>query len=67
MPERTSNILHGGRCCIIPQLPDGAVEIDRVPVNDGGGDEAPAGRAEALILKGAVANFSLSVKEHRAA
>jgi len=49
------------------QLPAGEVERNRVPVNDGGGDEAHAGRAETLILEGAVANFPLPVKEHRAA
>jgi hypothetical protein len=34
-----------------PQLPDGPVEIDRVPVNDGGGDEAQARGTEALVSK----------------
>ena len=39
-----------------PQLPDGAVEIDRVPMNDGGSDEAQPRRAEALVFEGAVSN-----------
>ena len=49
------------------QMPGGTVEIDRVPVNYGGGDEAQARCAEALIFEGAAANFLLAVKEHRAA
>jgi hypothetical protein len=48
------------------QLPRGTVEIDRAPVNDGGGDEAQARCAETLIFEGAVSNFALTVKEHRA-
>ena len=40
------------------QLPNGTVEIDRVPVDNGGGDEAQARRAEALVFEGAVSNFS---------
>ena len=47
-------------------LPDGTVEIDRVPVNNGGGDEAQARCAEALVFEGAVSNFPLSMEEHRA-
>ena len=47
-------------------LPDGTVEIDRVPVNDGSGNEAQARRAEALIFEGPVSNFPLTVKKHRA-
>ena len=35
-----------------PQLPDGPVEIDHVPVHNGGRDEAQALRAEALIFEG---------------
>ena len=56
----------GDICSLRAQLPDGTVEIDRVPVNDGGGDEAEARRAEALVLEGAISNFSLAVEEHRA-
>jgi hypothetical protein len=48
------------------QMPDGAVEIDCVPVNNGGGDEAQARCAKALVFEGAVSNFALTVKEHRA-
>jgi hypothetical protein len=40
------------------QLPDGTVEINCVPVNDGGGDEAQARRAEILVFEGAVADAS---------
>ena len=47
------------------QLLDGTVEIDRVPMDDGGGDEAQARRAEALVFEGAVSNFTLAMKEHR--
>ena len=35
-------------------------------MNDGGGDEAQAGRAEALVLEGAVSDFSLTMEEYRA-
>ena len=49
------------------QLPDGAVEIDGVPVHDRRGDEAEAGRAEALVLEGAIADLALPVEEHGAA
>ena len=48
------------------QLSDRAVEIDRVPVDNGGGDKAQARRAETLIFEGAVSNFSLSMEENRA-
>src|SRR5712692_2123354 len=34
----------GNRRALSAQLPDGPVEIDRVPVDDGGGDEAQARR-----------------------
>ena len=56
----------GNRHSLHAQLPDGTVEIDRVPVNDGSGDEAQIRCAEALVLEGAVSNFSLTVKEYRA-
>jgi hypothetical protein len=46
------------------QLPDGTVEIDRIPVNNRGGDEAQARRAETLVFEGAVSNFSLAMEEH---
>ncbi len=36
---------------------NGTVEIDRIPVNNRGGDEAQTRRAETLVLKGAVSNF----------
>jgi len=44
----------GNRHPLRSQLPDGAVEIDCIPMNDGGNDEAQAGRTEARILEGAV-------------
>jgi hypothetical protein len=40
----------GNRRSLHAQLPDGTVEVDRVPVNDGGGDEAQARRAETLVF-----------------
>ena len=46
------------------QVLDGLVEIDGVPVNDDGGDEAEPGGAEALVLEGAVADFALAMEEH---
>ena len=55
----------GNRRSLRAQLPDGTVEIDRVPVNDGSGNEAQAGRAKALVFEGPVSNFPLTVKEHR--
>ena len=54
----------GNRRSLRAQLPDGTVEIDRVPMNNGGGDEAQARRAEALVFESAVSNFSLTMKEH---
>ena len=50
----------------IAQLPHGAVEIDGVPVHDRRRDQAEAGRAEALVFEGAVADLALPVEEHRA-
>jgi hypothetical protein len=52
-----------------PSLParataDGAIEIDRVSMNNGGGDEARAPRAEALVFECAISKFSLTMKEH---
>src|SRR5450631_1191127 len=57
----------GNRRSLRTQLPDGTVEIDRVPVNNGGGDEAQARCAEALVFESAVANFPLSMEEHSTA
>lgn len=57
----------GNRRSLRAQLPDRTVEIDRVPMNYGGGDEAQTRCAEALVFEGAVSNFSLAVEEHRTA
>jgi len=57
----------GNRRSLRAQLLDGTIEIDRVPMNNGGGDEAQARCAEALVFECAVANFSLAMEEHRAA
>ena len=48
----------GNRRSLRAQLPDGTVEIDRVPMNNGGRDEAQARRPEALVFESAVSNFS---------
>ena len=48
------------------QVLNGTIEVDGVPVDDRGRDEAQAGRTEALVLEGAVSNFPLTVKEYRA-
>ena len=45
---------------------NGTMQVDRVPMDDRGGDEAQAGRTKALVFKGAVANFALAMEEHRA-
>jgi hypothetical protein len=52
-----------------PGMPvlDGAVEVDGVPVDDRGGDEAQAGCPEALILEGPITDFALAVEEDRTA
>src|SRR5450755_3853874 len=42
---------------------DGPVEIDGVPVDDGGGEQAEARCAETLVLEGTVADFPLAVEE----
>jgi hypothetical protein len=47
----------GNRRSLRAQLPDGAVEINRVPMNNGGGDKAQTGCAETLLFEGAVSNF----------
>ena len=57
----------GNRRSLRARLPDGTVEIDRVPMNYSGGDEAQARCAEALVFEGAVSNFALAMEEHRAA
>jgi hypothetical protein len=44
----------------------GPVEIDRVPVDDGGGHEALARGAEALVLEGAIPDFALTLEEYSA-
>src|SRR5229473_6184937 len=41
-PSEARAALSGNRHALSAQLPDGPVEIDRVPVDDGGGDEAQA-------------------------
>ena len=53
------------RRALVPQLSDGAIEIDRVPVHDRGGDEAQARGAKTLVLESAVADFALAMEEHR--
>jgi hypothetical protein len=45
----------------------GTVEIDRVPGDDGRGDQAQAGCSEALVLEGAVADLALTIEEDRTA
>ena len=55
------------KVALSPQLPDGAVEIDGVPMHDRRGDEAEAGRAEALVLEGPVADLTLAMEEDGAA
>ena len=50
-----------------PQLPDGAVEIDGVPVHDRCGDQAEAGGAEGLVLERAVTDLALPMEEDGAA
>ena len=47
-------------------MQDGTVQGDRVPMDDRGGDKTEARRARALVLKGAIANLALPVKEKRA-
>ena len=43
------------------------VEIDGVPVHNRRRDQAEAGRAEALVLEGAVAELTLPMEEDGAA
>ncbi len=57
-----------GHCRTLgPQVLDGLVEIDGIPVDDGGGDETEPGGPEALIFEGAVADFTLAMEEYGAA
>ena len=44
---------------LTPEMLDSYLQIDGVPVNDSRGDEAQARCAEALVLKCAVADFTL--------
>jgi hypothetical protein len=46
-----------------PQVLDGAIEVDGIPLDDRGGDEAQSGRWEALILEGSVTDLALAVEE----
>jgi hypothetical protein len=57
--------IFGNRRSLSPQPLDDSVEIDRVPMNDGGHDEAQPRRVEALILEGSIPDFSLALEEHR--
>lgn len=43
------------------QMPDGAVEIDRVPAGDGRGEKGQPGGTMALVLECAVAQFAEAV------
>ena len=52
---------------LIAQLPDGAVEIDSVPVHDRRCDQAEAGGAEGLVLERAVTDLALPMEEDGAA
>ncbi len=45
------------------EMLDGPFEVDGVPVDDGGGEQAEAGRPETLVLEGAVADFPLPMEE----
>lgn len=46
------------------QLGNSAAEIDRVSQDHGGNCEIEPGGAVALVLEGAVADFSVAMKEH---
>jgi len=48
------------------QVLNGTIEVDGVPVDGRGRDEAQAGRTEALVLEGAVSDLALTMKEDRA-
>jgi hypothetical protein len=54
--------LVGDRNSVGAQPADGEIEVGGVPVDDGRGDEAEAGGAEALVLEGAVAELALAVE-----
>lgn len=64
--DMRQEIVGNGRA-LSTQVLDGLVEIDGVPVDDGGGDEAEPGGPEALIFEGAVADFTLTMEEYGAA
>ena len=68
LPAERGNVrqqIVGNRCSMCAQLPDGTVEIDRVPMDYCGGDEAQTRCAEALVFEGAVPDFALAMEEHR--
>jgi hypothetical protein len=69
LPSKRSDVgqqIVGNHRSLRTQLPNGTVEIDRVPMDNGGGDEAQARRAEALVFEGTVSNFPLAMEEYRA-
>ena len=57
----------GNDDAMVTEVLDGTVEVDGIPVDDRGGDEAQAGGAEALVLEGAITDLALAVEEHRSA
>ena len=61
----SQEIVGNGRSLRTQPLDD-TVEIDRVPMDDGSRDEAPARRAEALVFKGSVSDFTLAMEEYSA-
>jgi hypothetical protein len=48
------------------RLLNGSVQVNRVPMDDRRGDEAQARGTKALVLEGAVTNFSLAMEKYRA-
>ena len=55
-----------GNLLDLAQGGNGALEISRVPQDDGGDEEVEAGSAVLLVLVGAVADFAEPMNEDRA-
>ena len=53
----------GNSAALCTQMLDDTVEVDGVPVDDRGGDEAQTRGTKALVLEGAVSDLALTMEE----
>ena len=65
-PTERRNMLEqsvGDLPAVLPEVGDGATEIDGVPMDNGADDQIQAGSTEGLALEGSVANLTAFVEE----